>query len=247
MSDDFEWPDFLPAFTREAARHGFVRRKLGDFAGGGLFAWERPADGPRVYLSAGIHGDEPAGPLALLEMMRGGFFHPGCHWLVCPALNPDGLASGSRHNGSDIDINRDYLVRSSPEAAAHAAWLESQPAPDSFLSFHEDWETSGFYFYEINLADDDPTRAEQIIAAVEPWFPPEAGPVIDGHFTRGPGWIYHAAEADVPDGWPEAIFLAKHGCPRSLTFETPSQSALAMRVAAHIAAAHGALEPVRLL
>ena len=29
-----------------------------------------------------------------------------------------------------------------------------------------------------------------IIAAVSPWFPPEAGPEIDGHTPREAGWIY---------------------------------------------------------
>ena len=41
-------------------------------------------------------------------------------------------------------------------------------------------------------------------------------------------------------GWPEAIFLAKHGCPLSFTFETPSQAPLARRIAALGAAVRAA-------
>ena len=105
---------------------------------------------------------------------------------------------------------------------------------------HEDWEANGFYLYEINLGEDEPRRARDIIEAVRPWFPPDPGHEIDGHAPRGPGWIFHAAEADVPEGWPEAIFLAKHGCPLSFTFETPSHAALAARVAAQCAAVRAA-------
>lgn len=240
MSRTFQWSDFLPAFRQAAVVAGFSPRVLTDTAAGPLVAWQRPADGPRVYLSAGIHGDEPAGPLALLEMMLAGFFAPDIAWAVCPALNPTGLAAARRETAGGIDMNRDYWRRRTPEVAAHAAWLETQPAPDLFVSLHEDWETQHFYLYEINLGEDAPHRSSSIIESVRPWFPPEAGPEIDGHTPRGPGWIFHAAEADVPQGWPEAIFLSKLGCPLSFTLETPSQQALAARVAAHRAAVQAA-------
>lgn len=231
-----DWPGFLLEFSREAEARGFADFRLAELAGGPLMGWERAAAGPRVYLSAGIHGDEPAGPLALLELLKAGVFGPGCHWLLCPALNPDGLAAGSRGNRDGLDLNRDYWKRRTPEVRAHAAWLETQPAPDLFLSLHEDWEAAGFYFYEINLGRDEPQRARAIIEAVRPCCGPEPGPQIDGHQARDEGWIYHEAEADVPHGWPEAIFLAKHGCPLSFTFETPSHLALERRVAALMAA-----------
>jgi len=242
MSRTFHWSDFLPTFRHAAEVAGFSPAVLAETESGPLVVWERPASGPRIYLSAGIHGDEPAGPLALLDLMSAGFFVPGVDWVVCPALNPTGLAAGRRETAGGIDMNRDYWRRRTPEVAAHAAWLESKPAPDLFVSLHEDWETQDFYLYEINLGEDDPRRSHEIIEAVNPWFPPEAGPVIDGHIPRGPGWIYHAAEADVPQGWPEAIFLSKLGCPLSFTLETPSHAALDSRAAAHRAACHAACQ-----
>lgn len=223
-----------------AGAAGFDATMLAETAAGPLLAWQRAGDGPRVYLSAGIHGDEPAGPLALLELMTGGFFSSGVHWMICPALNPTGLAAGTRDNADGIDLNRDYLQIRTPEVAAHHQWLSTRALPDLFLSLHEDWETRGFYLYEINLRHDDPGHARAILDAVRPWFPPEDAAEIDGHAPRGPGWIFHAAEPDVPDGWPEAIHMAKLGCPLSFTFETPSQARLADRVAAHCAAVRAA-------
>ncbi len=240
MSVAFDWVDFQTAFREAAVAAGFSPTHLAEVGDGHLTAWERPGDGPRVYLSAGIHGDEPAGPLALLELLRDGFFSHPAHWLLCPALNPSGLAALTRENARGIDLNRDYWLRETPEVIAHTSWLDARPAPDLFISLHEDWETTGFYFYEINLGTENFDRTRSILAAVEPWFHPEPGPTIDGHDISGPGWIYHIAEPDLPEGWPEAIYLAKMGCPISFTFETPSHAPLRQRVAAHTAAVKAA-------
>ena len=236
MSGVFKWLEFQKDFREAALAVGFVPTSLMELGAGPLLAWERPGNGPRVYLSAGIHGDEPAGPLAVLEMLREGFFNTTVHWLLCPALNPSGLAAFTRENDGGIDLNRDYYLRETCEVAAHTRWLNEHPAPALFISLHEDWETKGFYFYEINLATEDLLRTQSILAAVSPWFMPEPGPMIDGHEISGPGWIYHTAEPDIPEGWPEAIYLAKNGCPISFTFETPSHAPLHQRVAAHMAA-----------
>lgn len=240
----FDLARFHVAFANAARAAGFSDETLAATSGGPVTAWQRgvfasPENARHIYLSAGIHGDEPAGPLALLELMRCGFFSelPDVSWSVCPALNPSGLAAGSRENDAGLDLNRDYLTRTSEEVAAHIAWLSRFPGPpDLFLSLHEDWESSGFYFYEINDGDDVPHRAGKILAAAEPWFPPELASLIDGHATRAPGWIFHPPTADEPELWPEAIYISSLGCPLSFTFETPSRSPLERRIAAHVAA-----------
>lgn len=232
----FDPTAFLREFGREAEQRGFHRESLAETAAGPLLAFSRGGVGTPAYLSAGIHGDEPAGPLAALEMLRSGAFDDGRPWSICPALNPTGLLAGTRDSASGADLNRDYLRRQTPEVAAHAAWLESRPTPGLFLSLHEDWESSGFYFYEINLGPDDPARAANILRAVQACFPAEPSAVIDDHEVRSPGWIHHAARADFPEHWPEAIFIAHLGCPLSFTLETPSSAALPDRIAAHHAA-----------
>lgn len=227
---------FLGEFRRKAEARGFSCETLLETEAGPLLGFSGSGEGERIYLSAGIHGDEPAGPLAALELLKAGAFEDGRRWTLCPAVNPTGLAAGTRDNASGRDLNRDYLRRKTPEVQAHAAWLESLPTPDRFLSLHEDWEMTGFYFYEINLAEDRPERAHAILDAVRPWFPPEPSTSIDDHEVREPGWIHHAARADFPEHWPEAIFLAEKGCPLSFTFETPSSAVLEDRVRAQVAA-----------
>lgn len=227
---------FARDFAVAAESRGFSVHTLVETAAGPVIACVSGGGGEPAYLSAGIHGDEPAGPLAALELLRAGAFEDGRAWTLCPALNPTGLALGRRENADGCDLNRDYLRCRCAETAAHVRWLESQPVPRHFFSLHEDWESTGFYFYEINLGAERPEDTAAVLDAVGRWFPPEPAARIDDHDVRSPGWIYHTAEADFPDHWPEAIFMAKRGCPRSHTFETPSAAPLDRRVAAHVAA-----------
>lgn len=231
--------EFWQRFRTAAAEQGFAEECLVETGAGPVWAFARVPDRAvrPVYLSSGIHGDEPAGPLAMLELMESGALAALGSCLVCPVLNPTGLVAGTRETAAGIDLNRDYLQRSTPEVRAHVAWLERHPWPAMLVSLHEDWESSGFYFYEINLAAEDPERVERIFAAVSPWLGREPSERIDDHPVHAPGWIFHRAEADLPESWPEAIFLAKSGCPLSFTFETPSALELERRVAAHVAAA----------
>lgn len=244
ISEPVDWSEFNRAFHEAASAAGFIPERLWESTAGPITVWEKPGSGPRVYLSAGMHGDEPAGPFALLALLESGFFTAAARWSLCPTLNPTGLAACTRENDLGTDLNRDYWLRSTPEVLAHAAWLDRTPPPDLFISLHEDWETHGFYFYEINLGPDTPDRAHRILQAVEPVFPRERGPLIDGHDVREDGWIYHAAEPDLPEGWPEAIYLAKLGCPLSFTFETPSRADIHHRIAAHSAGVKAACAAV---
>lgn len=232
---------FLKAFGDEAAAQGFEQTIIAETPAGPVAGFTQHGKGKRRYLSAGIHGDEPAGPLAMLELLKSGFFNTTDHWILCPALNPEGLTRGIRENESGADLNRDYLRLQTAEIMAHSAWLRGNPIPELFISLHEDWESSGFYLYEINLGEDDPTQSRLILEAASQIVGLEEVAEIDGHETRGIGWIYHGDEADLPDSWPEAIFMAKLGCPLSFTFETPSQSPLADRVRAHVCAVKAAI------
>lgn len=228
-----DWLEFSQQWQSEAGLRGFVTDVLIEVGGFPVLASSKGDSSlPCVYLSSGMHGDEPAGPRALLELLRAGFFDDRYRWLVCPALNPTGLANGTRENVQGIDLNRDYCVCRASEVCAHIDWLKQQEIPRLFLSLHEDWESSGFYFYEINLGVDGP-RSEEILGAASATFQVEPESIIDDHEVTGPGWIFHSEHPDLPEGWPEAIFLAKMGCPLSLTFETPSTGLLEARIACH--------------
>jgi len=228
-----DWLEFSRQWKSEAASRGFETEVLIEVDSFPVQASSRGDSSlPCIYLSAGVHGDEPAGPQALLGLLRDDFFDERFRWLICPALNPTGLANGTRENGQGIDLNRDYCQCQTSEVCAHIAWLKLQDIPRLFLSLHEDWESSGFYFYEINLGVCGP-RYEEVLSAASGTFPSEPELIIDDHEVTEPGWIFHSENPDLPEDWPEAIYLAKMGCPLSLTFETPSSGLLEARIACH--------------
>lgn len=193
------------------------------------------AEAPRIYVSAGIHGDEPAPPHALLHLLERGCFDTRAVWFLCPLLNPLGFLRGTRENPAGIDLNRDYKSRASPEIQAHARWLEKQPAFDLAICVHEDWESAGFYVYELNPSG-QPSLAPAMLQAVAPVCPIEAATVIDGRAIAEPGIIRPAADPALRDLWPESIYLQAHHCRLGYTIESPSCLPLAQRVAALTAA-----------
>jgi len=212
---------------------GFAHYVLTTVSGVEIPAYTKNEEGVgSVYLSAGIHGDEPSGPYAMLEMLKEGYFDERLSWLLCPLLNPTGMSLGTRENAEGVDLNRDYLKRKTAEVHGHVTWLESQLVPDIFISLHEDWESEGFYLYEIqtHICRSD---AKTILGDAKMVIPVEPSLIIDDHEVREPGWIFHKPEPDSREQWPEAIFMAERGTKVSYTLETPSSLELEQRVKCH--------------
>ena len=215
----------LRQIEQAAARHHWAREA--DFP-----AWLRPNDcaRARVYISTGIHGDEPAGPLAALQLLQEEAW-PGkvAIWL-CPCLNPAGFALHRRENGQGVDLNRDYRHLQSAEVRAHVDWLQRQPQFDLSLCLHEDWEAGGFYVYELN-PEKKPSFAEKIIEAAARVCPIETSPVIEGRSAHN-GIIRPDLNPAERPQWPEAFYLITHKTRLSYTLEAPSDFPLPARVAA---------------
>jgi protein MpaA len=193
----------------------------------------------RFYISAGIHGDEPAGPLAVRELLERNEW-PDCAdlWL-CPCLNPTGFPLNKREAASGVDLNRDYRSLRSDEVRAHVLWLDRQPSFDAAFCLHEDWEAHGFYVYELN-PDGLPSLAPDIVARASRVCPIDPSTVIDGREARDGIIRPHINLAERPD-WPEAFYLLTHKTRLSYTLEAPSDFPLPVRVAALVAATTAAL------
>ena len=229
-------------FATVARAGGFHADHFGSVRGYPLLALTKPVptDGrPSVYLSAGIHGDEPASPLALLRLLEAGTFDARANWYLCPLLNPTGLATGTRENAEGADLNRDYRHSATVEVAAHIAWLRQQPAFALTLCLHEDWEAKGFYLYELN-PENRASLAGAMIAAAAAICPIDPSEVIDGRPAAG-GIIRPPDDPAGRERWPEAIFLRAHHTTLSYTLESASSLPLEKRVAALSRAAEAAL------
>ncbi|MCF8051361.1 MAG: DUF2817 domain-containing protein [Desulfobacterales bacterium] len=122
-------------------------------------------DLPRIILSAGIHGEEPAGVYALLEFMDRGIADYLNHFsfLVLPCLNPHGFTRGVRFASSVADLNRSFANGAgAPEVAAVKELLRRFPGPYRLAVDLHETDThmprgekpsvgdipAGFYMYE---------------------------------------------------------------------------------------------------
>jgi Succinylglutamate desuccinylase / Aspartoacylase family len=195
---------------------------------------------PSVYISTGIHGDEPAGPLAIRQLLHENKWPQGFGLWVCPCLNPTGFIKNTRESASGVDLNREYLQPQAPETIAHINWLSQQPTFDLCLCLHEDWESHGFYVYELN-PDNQPSLAEGIVKQVAEVCPIDTSELIEGRPASN-GIIRPSIDPRDRPQWPESFYLLTHKTKLSYTLEAPSDFPLESRVAALVAGVRSALE-----
>lgn len=233
-----------------AAEHGWRIEQIPVIEARSLIALTRAAQHPnaaarvvpRVYVSTGIHGDEPAGPLAIREMLRQDLWPGGIDLWICPCLNPDGFTANTRENPGGLDLNRQYFKPIAAETLAHIRWLEQQPAFDLTLCVHEDWESNGFYVYELN-PDGRLSLAETIVEAVAGVCPIDRSDLIEGRPARD-GIIRPNLDPHSRPDWPEAFFLITNKTRVSYTLEAPSDFPLPVRVSALVQGITAALGKV---
>lgn len=241
----------LHSLQRAAVRAGFRFQAVGRSGPYPLWLATRlgVTGAPWVYLSAGLHGDEPAGPLALLELFRCKAFPSGLNYIVYPMLCPRNLAVGQRAFRGGLDPNRDYdqlrcfevraQVQSMRFVAQNIGMAGNRDFLDATFCLHEDWEARGFYLYELNLGSKH-KLAPAMLAAAATACPLQPTGRIDGHDVRG-GRILYRRLPQVLDGCPEALYLSHSYTRLSYTLESPSSRPLAVRVAALTRALHAGL------
>jgi protein MpaA len=229
-----------------AQAHGWTSEvfyRTGDME---LFALHRPPPSTinsqpstRLYISTGIHGDEPAGPLAALRLLRENKWPENSEVWLCPCLNPTGFVLNSRENDARKDLNRDYRHLETGEVAAHVRWLERQQDFEVTFCLHEDWESHGFYVYELN-PDHRPSLAGKMVEAVTRVCPLDLSLVIEGREAKG-GIINPTLDPASRPQWPEAFWLLQNKTRQSYTLEAPSDFPLNTRVEALVAGVNAAL------
>ena len=240
-----------------ALKHGWIVQGISANAKLKLIALARPATAPLaqsgkspgarnhpcIYISAGIHGDEPAGPLAIRQLLEEEVWPPDVNLWVLPCLNPTGFALNRRENAGGVDLNRQYLQPKAEETLAHIDWLERQPRFDLCLCLHEDWESHGFYVYELN-PDGQPSLAERIVTRVAEVCPIDNSEIIEGRHARK-GVIRPDVDPWSRPQWPESFFLLTYKTRQSYTLEAPSDFPLSVRVAALVQGVRAGLEARR--
>lgn len=217
------------------------RERVGHVGGWPFYRLQLRGPGPqapRWLLTTGTHGDEPAGPLALLDFLESDLdrLAARAHAVILPCINPGGYERGTRENPDGVDVNRAFEDDGAPEAVLCKQALGGEGF-DVFVEFHEDWEYDGFYLFEC-LRRGRPV-GPAVVEAVRP-----VGPILDRPdvddvpVVGGVATATEAVLARTEIGQKALpLWLFYHGTDHTLCMETPSSAwDLPRRVAAHRAA-----------
>jgi hypothetical protein len=121
---------------------------------------------PRLLIVAGFHGEERAGPLALVRWLEE--FDPNLYQHVnlsfIPIVNPVGFDLGERYNDKKEKTNCGFCHPEQGDAPSHEGVIlikNSQilkvSARDGFLSLHEDVTSEKYYLYTFERSK-EPTQ-----------------------------------------------------------------------------------------
>ena len=202
-------------------------------SGHDLFVLTSRYNGEAVYLSAGIHGDEPASTEGLIcwaeanvPLLRRWPF------VIFPCLNPWGLVHNSRTDEHCQDLNRLFKEDHVPFIRAWKEQIRSHRFSVS-ITLHEDYDGHGLYIYELERKS--PFWGEDLLELGRPLIPIEGRTTIDGRRASKEGLVRRKINLKKFPMIPEAVYLHLHHSERSFTFETPSEFALEQRVRVQVA------------
>ena len=216
---------------------------------------------PLIYVSAGIHGDEPAGiecAVRLIELLTdkdstNQFPFPltSYNWLISPCDNPFGYERNIRENGDGLDLNRMFETPNQSQETTFIAEslmrLQCQSLSvsqrktnrikynvvDLALDLHEDSDSNGFYLWERRTTRCHPI-GHQVVKNVEGICHINQKPLIEDHCNEG--GVITLLDAVTTKGWTRGRYLAEQVNTRCLITETPSQFDWETRVEVHLKA-----------
>jgi predicted deacylase len=184
--------------TTEARRLGFKRNPLSE--GRNYFTSDRP--GPRVFITSGIHGDEPAGPMAVLKLFQrltpDMLPHLPAMWIL-PLLSFEAFDGETREAGGR-DLNRAWNDKKVPSYMAEVRDYLKAHVPDVFLDLHEDPKKDVVEPYTFRSSTEPGIIADmQDAFGMTPKKPDYEGSItafVDGLGCR------QAATIETPEVWP---------------------------------------------
>lgn len=192
----------------------------------------RPGHGIKIGIFAGIHGDEEAGTLATQELIRWAAEKPEAlhdyelHFY--PVCNPTGLALGTRHSHSGLDLNREFWHGSTEPEVVYLEGELRREHYDGIVSLHSDDTSDGCYGF-VSGALLSEHLLEPALQAASDFLPRNEAPVIDG---------FPAARGIIKEGYLGILSAPPEQRPHALeiVFETPALAPMDAQVKATVAA-----------
>jgi hypothetical protein len=181
-----------------------------------------------VCFIAGLHGNEPAGPLGVLRFIEEKIHVPRTKRLVIlPLVNPTGWENNSRETSEGVDLNRRFLDK---ELTGECKYVWDAIKDDEILflhTLHEDPDLKEFYAYYTH----DKQLAEDVRELASKYFPiygkssrePIPGEIYKDKIYEGLVPLPHIKRGGIEDK------VLEMGIPY-MTTETPGKANLSRRV-----------------
>lgn len=197
----------------------------------------------KICLSAGIHGDEPAGVEAILAFLENfrqyAELLEGVEAIILPCDNPFGYERNIRSNADGLDLNREFQDSNRSQEIHLIKKAVRQHSFDIALDFHEDVDGEGFYLWE-RKSPALKSIGGIIIQRISQKYSIDRRSEIEG-FPNRQGVI--SLDRYCPEeGWPKTYYLSQNGTKYCLTLETPTNLSLQARVEMHLLALKTSLQ-----
>ncbi len=196
----------------------------------------------RALISAGIHGDEPAGVETICSFLEQNIFHQfSSEWelTLLPCINPTGFELHTRENHEGKDLNRLFKIDVSCPEILFVKNTFDRPY-DLDLELHEDVDTSGYYLYQKDLTPELGVLGREILDGVEEVMELNPNNEIEG-IAAERGLISRLSSPGEMEWWPMAVYAHFKGCSHCFTLETSPKFSMKIRVEAHLNALQTAL------
>jgi predicted deacylase len=193
-----------------------------------LWVIRKPAlhpDRKTICLMGSIHGNEPAGAQALLElgqnMARWPERYANLNYVMVPLANPWGWRHNLRRNAANQDIAREFVDGQSPESTVIKKVL-AQAHCDLLVDLHEDRVHEGFYLLAYAPANLGAVHAA--VTAIET----RSGMA---RAAKPPQGIWHVPESELKSTYlsTASLWARKNGVPWSFIVEVHDGYALQQR------------------
>ena len=201
---------------------------------------------PKMLVVAGFHGEERAGPYAILNWLEACDPEVSRNYDISfvPIVNPVGFKKGQRYGTSGEKTNCGFCHPErgdipSPEAQVIIRNIDllRSMADDGFLSLHEDAKETRYYTYSFEKGRNTPGPFSVVIRDTLGRF---FNTRLDGEIVevdasgRGPmckdGIVYRHCDGSMED------WMLHLGVPRVAVTETPGTYSIERRIKAHVAA-----------
>ena len=198
---------------------------------------------PRMLITAGFHGEEKAGPLAILKWLEecDGKVFERVDLSFIPVVNPTGFNRGMRKNIWSERTNCGFChwIKSEDTRShegeillGNIALLRSLAA-DGFLSLHEDVTTDRFYIYIYSFRKDWKEFGEGLRRVESKWFRQmpdgeEVNEEGDPKAVVQGGLVYNLHDGSFED------LMLHLKVPYSAVTETPGKARISRRIQAGV-------------